>query len=231
MGTAPDPAAARGGPWYDAAGRSRWHDHRGHSTVGNPGGPANPLAREMAYWRQRMRESVTPTLFDHVFSSLFALAIKGNLQAIKYFHECVCGRPERGVAAERLEAHELLLQLQAAGLIKRWDKAGSPLHLAAAPAPPPQGRPEAEWRRQEMPQRQAEAPAGVRKWDETLRGMVDAVRRSGEPGALLAMAGMFAEAADYARTAHSQTVADTRPPTAARRDGEGAPGGNGEARR
>src|SRR5262245_43310308 len=157
MSTANEQAAPRGGPWYDEAGRSRWHDHRGHFTVGNPGGPGNPLAREMAYWRQRMRESVTPTLFDHVFSSLFALAIRGNLAAIKYFHECVCGRPERGVAAERLEAHELLLQLQAARLIKRCDRAGIRLRQDAAPAPPPpppQGSPEAEWRRQEMPQRQ-----------------------------------------------------------------------------
>src|SRR5262245_2541851 len=98
MTVATDPAAPRGaGPWHDEGGRSRWHDEKGHFKVGNPGGPGNPVSREMAAWRQRLRDSTTPAMFDHVVSALFGQAIRGKLPAIKLFLEYVCGKPDKSI--------------------------------------------------------------------------------------------------------------------------------------
>ena len=95
--------------------------------------------------------------------------------------------------------------------------------------------PEAEWRRQEMPARQAEPPAGSKAFDKGwLQGIVDAVRGTNQPGALLAVADIYADVADYARKAHGEAMTDTTQLTAegaARRGGEGAPqAGKGNGR-
>src|SRR5262245_9079676 len=79
------PGARKAGPWYDEQGRSKWHDEKGHFLPGNPGGPGNPVARDMARVRGWLRDWATPKIFHRVAKQLVRLCYKGHYPAIKLF--------------------------------------------------------------------------------------------------------------------------------------------------
>src|SRR5262245_48925532 len=113
--------------------RDEWRDEKGRYLLGNPGGPGNPVARELARLRQRLRERLTDAMFDDVVLELYGLCRKGSLGAIKLLMEYKCGKPDTSVDADRLGLHEAGLRLEGAALVHRADQAGVLLW-----APPPQ---------------------------------------------------------------------------------------------
>src|SRR5262249_13271318 len=97
--------------------RDPWRDQLGRYLPGNPGGPGNPAAREMAALRAYLRAFITKEMFDHVLTTLWSLSVKGNVGALKLFLLYFCGQPDRSVDCDRLEIEELKLQLEAAAVI------------------------------------------------------------------------------------------------------------------
>src|SRR5262249_7762767 len=65
----------------------------GRFAAGNKGGPGNPFAREVAAVRKTLLERLTQEKRDAVADELIALAMEGNLQAIKLLYAYTIGKP------------------------------------------------------------------------------------------------------------------------------------------
>src|SRR5688500_9887718 len=119
------------------APRDPWRDEKGRYLPGNPGGPGNPMAREMARVRLLLARRVSDEVFDQVVQQLVLLALKGNLGAIRTLMQYKAGRPDPSVRVDELALDELRLRLQADELARRREQALRPPEEA-----PARGRPE-----------------------------------------------------------------------------------------
>jgi hypothetical protein len=154
-----------------AKGRDPWHDERGWFLPGNPGGPGNPMARELARMRLRLAARVSEEVFDRIVDKLVAMCLEGHLGAIKLLMQYRSGAPDRSVGIDDLAADEMRHWLH------RDDLARTCARVAQQPPPgPPAGRPEAEWRRAEPERRPAEPPAGSQQYGPALRQAAEALR-------------------------------------------------------
>ena len=83
-------------------------DDEGRYTRGNPGGPGNPYARQVAKLRSRLIQSVTDEDFDEVAAKLIELAKGGDVPAIKLFLSYLIGKPTAPPAEpDDLDVHEM----------------------------------------------------------------------------------------------------------------------------
>src|SRR5438128_1990918 len=91
-------------------------DRDGRFARGNPGGPGNPFAREVAAYRTRLLGRVKEGDVDAVADQLIRQAREGDLAAIRLFLLYVLGRPGAAVDPDGLDAQELALyKREAAG--------------------------------------------------------------------------------------------------------------------
>jgi hypothetical protein len=200
-----------------ARGRGSWHDERGWFVPGNPGGPGNPMARELARVRLRLAERVTDDVFDKVVDKLVDMSLQGHLGAIRLLMQYRAGRPDRSVSIDDLEADEMR------GWLRKDDLARTCARVMQQPppeAPPaPAGRPEAQWRRAEREAPRAEPPAGSAPHGPALRQAAEALR-----AALEAM-----EGGEGRSGVPIQTITDTSVPTVRGPAGAAPPSASGGA--
>jgi hypothetical protein len=81
-------------------------DGRGRFTKGNPGGPGNPFARQMAKLRQHLLNSASPEEIDFVKAQLMELIAKQNPLAIRMYFEFIIGKAGPAVDPDRLDIDE-----------------------------------------------------------------------------------------------------------------------------
>ena len=95
-----------------AEGRER----DGRFAKGNPGGPGNPFAREVAALRTLLLQRVTRGDVEAVADQLIKQAREGDLVAVRLFLLYILGRPAAAVDPDGLDAQELaLFKREAAG--------------------------------------------------------------------------------------------------------------------
>ena len=68
-------------------------DSRGRFVEGNPGGPGNPYARQVARLRSLIREAVSEDDLQAIVATLVDKAKKGNLTAIREVFNRLIGTP------------------------------------------------------------------------------------------------------------------------------------------
>jgi len=205
--------SAQEGP---AKEREPWRDERGRYLPGNPGGPGNPVAREMARMRLRLMSAVSDEVFDAVVRKLVSMSLEGHLGAMKLLLAYRAGKPDQTVRADDLAADEVRLAVRAEEQAEQYEAFDLPA--------PPAGRPEQEWRRAEPEARRAVPPAGSRPFGPEMQRIIDLIRATG--GEAMAQAAERA-AWDVVREGQwgpTGTVADTSETTAEPAGGV-APGG------
>lgn len=78
----------------------------GRFAVGNPGGPGNPHARQVATLRTALLGAVTPEDMERITAKLVELAKAGNVPAIREVFDRTVGRPTEADLLERIEQLE-----------------------------------------------------------------------------------------------------------------------------
>jgi hypothetical protein len=81
-------------------------NHKGQFTKGNPGGPGNPFARQVAELRKALLGAVTPTILRAIADELVAQALGGKLEAIKLLFQYVLGQPTEMTDPDRVDVDE-----------------------------------------------------------------------------------------------------------------------------
>jgi hypothetical protein len=109
---APSQASAPGGD----AGRTRRADaaplasgdreDNGRFAKGNPGGPGNPFAREVAAMRRAFMNRVSARDLEDIADKMVALAKDGNVQAAKFIFSYMIGKPLPSRDPDHLNEHE-----------------------------------------------------------------------------------------------------------------------------
>ena len=84
----------------------------GRFAAGNPGGPGNPHARQVAALRSALLDAVTPADMTAIVAKLVTDAKAGSVQAAKEVLERVLGKPIEPDLLERIERLESMLQEQ-----------------------------------------------------------------------------------------------------------------------
>jgi hypothetical protein len=85
---------------------------------GNPGGPGNPFARQVAALRQAVVGSVTAEDVQAVASKLLELAKEGNVPAAKLLFAYTIGKPQAGADPDRLEVEEWQYYKETSGMME-----------------------------------------------------------------------------------------------------------------
>ncbi len=81
-------------------------NHQGHFTQGNPGGPGNPYARQVAKLRKKVLQVIGEDQMEEIILELFQLATKGNLQAIKVLLQYTLGKPAEAQNPDLVDVEE-----------------------------------------------------------------------------------------------------------------------------
>ncbi len=84
-------------------------DRRGHFASGNPGGPGNPHAAQVARLRSAMLEAVSEADIKAVARRLVKLALEGDVPAIRELLLRTIGKPLEADLIGRIEAIERVL--------------------------------------------------------------------------------------------------------------------------
>jgi len=97
----------------------------GRFRKGNPGGPGNPHARQVARLRAALLEAITPEDIAAVVRAMIERACAGDVAAAKVILERALGQPIQADLVERIEALEALFdaeQQTAATGTARWSR-------------------------------------------------------------------------------------------------------------
>lgn len=89
-----------------ARDRSNGRDKNGRFAVGNPGGPGNPFAKDVAEWRSVFSSEVSLADKRRIVRALKKKAEEGNLVAIGMMLNRFMGRESTADVLDRLEALE-----------------------------------------------------------------------------------------------------------------------------
>jgi len=81
-------------------------ENKGRFAPGNPGGPGNPFARQVAALRQALLNSVTPDDIQTVARALIQRASEGNVQAAKLLLSYAIGKPQPAPKPDHMDADE-----------------------------------------------------------------------------------------------------------------------------
>ncbi len=82
-------------------------DTRGRFCKGNPGGPGNPFARQVARLRQVFLDRVGPGKLQALVDKLLEMALAGDLAALKLVLAYTLGRPAAVVDPDELDTQEI----------------------------------------------------------------------------------------------------------------------------
>jgi hypothetical protein len=104
-------------------------DHDGRFTKGNPGGPGNPFASQVARFKKVLLETLTDEDMQAITRKLIELAKDGDLHAIKLLLAYTLGKPGQAFLSEMMAVEPPHRAPQSA--------AGSPVALAPVTAPVP----------------------------------------------------------------------------------------------
>jgi hypothetical protein len=85
---------------------SAGRDTKGRFTKGNPGGPGNPFARQVAKLRSALVTTVTEADMQGIAQALIAQAQRGNLAATRLVFLYVLGKPTETVNPDTLDLEE-----------------------------------------------------------------------------------------------------------------------------
>ncbi len=100
--TTPDvPAPTAGAAHFTAA-----RDNKGRFMKGNPGGPGNPFARQVAMLRSVLVNTVRPEDMKRIAQDLVVQAKFGNMEALKLLFLYVLGKPAQAVNPDTLDIEE-----------------------------------------------------------------------------------------------------------------------------
>jgi hypothetical protein len=94
-------------PTEPTTAATQGRDSQGRFTKGNPGGPGNPHARQVAALRQRLLQRVTTEELDAIIDTLLALARQGDVAAAKLIFQYTLGKPLEARDPDRLDADEV----------------------------------------------------------------------------------------------------------------------------
>src|SRR5438093_11640077 len=83
------------------------HDAKGRFTRGNPGGPGNPFARQVAQLRQVILNRLTEEDLLAITEALLAKAKEGSVGAAKLLLAYALGKPASAPDPDRLDGQEL----------------------------------------------------------------------------------------------------------------------------
>jgi len=78
----------------------------GRFAKGNPGGPGNPFARQVAALRRVLLEAVSPHDLRGIVSKMVELAKEGHVAAAKIVFEYTLGKPAKAVEPDQLDIEE-----------------------------------------------------------------------------------------------------------------------------
>ena len=83
---------------------------QGRFTEGNPGGPGNPFARQVAALRRMILDAVTEDDLKAVVAALVERAKAGDIAAARELLTRLVGKPAVGINPDRLDVDEELLE-------------------------------------------------------------------------------------------------------------------------
>ena len=89
-------------------GANGGRDNRGRFTNGNPGGPGNPYAQQVATLRRALVSAVTEEDITAIVAALVEKARRGSVTAARALFDRVLGRPLEADILERIEVLEQL---------------------------------------------------------------------------------------------------------------------------
>src|SRR5258708_3197283 len=92
----------------------------GRFTRGNPGGPGNPFARQVAELGKVMLQAVTPEKMLVIAGAMIERAQKGDVAAAKLLMQYTLGKPAATVEPDRLEIEEYKLRAESAVPTHVW---------------------------------------------------------------------------------------------------------------
>src|SRR4051812_47078161 len=88
------------------ANENATRDAKGRFAPGNPGGPGNPFARQVAELRKAIVHAAKPELIERVIAKMGELGAEGNVQAAKLFLAYSVGKPKPAPEPDRMDAEE-----------------------------------------------------------------------------------------------------------------------------
>lgn len=89
-----------------ANGDNGGRDERGRFTQGNPGGPGNPHAQQVARLRSALLNAVTERDIEEIIEALVKKAKEGSIAAARVLFDRVLGKPLEPDIIERIEKLE-----------------------------------------------------------------------------------------------------------------------------
>jgi hypothetical protein len=98
--------------------RNGYRDTAGRFLKGNPGGPGNPYAKQVAALKAALFEALTREDIQAVVRRMIGEALAGNVAAARLLLEYAVGKPLPGSAANALDA-ELAVDLSEERLAQR----------------------------------------------------------------------------------------------------------------
>jgi hypothetical protein len=81
-------------------------DQNGRFTHGNPGGPGNPYARQIAQLRQAALSVLTPEKMKDLIEMVYMYALQGDMVAVRFLFQWVIGKPCQSCHPDRLDQDE-----------------------------------------------------------------------------------------------------------------------------
>jgi hypothetical protein len=103
-GDGPVTGASKPATETHATGAARGPD--GRFAKGNPGGPGNPFARQVAALRQAALAAITPADVRAIIAKMGELALVGDVQAAKLVLAYAIGKPAGAADPDRLDLQE-----------------------------------------------------------------------------------------------------------------------------
>ena len=95
-------------------------DRKGQFVLGNPGGPGNPFARQIAEFRKAVFEAVGLEKMRTVAMAMADRAAEGNVAAAKLIFQYTLGKPAAAVEPDRIEIEDYKLRTESAVPTHIW---------------------------------------------------------------------------------------------------------------
>ncbi len=89
---------------------TKGRDEKGRFAEGNPGGPGNPYTRQTALLRQIVQDELNEVEVRIIVQRLKALAVGGDIQAIKLVLAYAVGKPENAANPDEVDRLEWQLR-------------------------------------------------------------------------------------------------------------------------
>ena len=124
--------------------KNKGRDAKGRFAEGNPGASGNPYTRQTALLRQAVLDELNETEIRIIVQRLKALAVGGDLQAIKLVLAYAVGKPENAVNPTRWTGWSGSCASASACRLARWSawpSACRPARPTRWPPPPPRPSP------------------------------------------------------------------------------------------